>query len=297
MFLCDRVINAAYAVETGDFGYGFKKGVRMEAPLDDYFRKAYEENRMIKVTSIADHNAIVGVTYWRITDNNTIYFGPFAVRPDMQGRGVGRMMLDEVERIGKERNLAGIEIRVVNWRADLLPWYAKMGYKHIRSEPWPSESKDFILRMPTYFHCMIRPLSYSPPSSETNFFSGGCICGSVRYSVVGLPTQVYYCHCSMCRKTSGSVVGAWLTVPANQLTVSGELSSYRSSVKFMRKFCAACGSQILFTGISSDSEQIELCHGTLDQPSLYPPVNHIWMNSKLHYVKLNDDLLAFDSEP
>jgi GNAT superfamily N-acetyltransferase len=295
-----RVINAAYVVETGDSGYGFKSGNRMSDPLDEHFMKAYQEGRMIKVVS--ECNEIVGATYWRVTENDTIYFGPFAVRPDMQGRKVGKLMLAEIERLAREKNLRGIEIKVVNWRTDLIPWYESMGYQHTQSEPWPSEYDHVLLRNPTFFYSMVRPLASmtvtdGDSSSGEQGFTGGCLCGNVRYSVQSLPNFVYYCHCGKCRKISGSVVGAWLTVPANQLSITGELSTFNSSKEYFRRFCSSCGSHVLFSRSDGKAEFVEICHGTLDQPSRFPPQNHIWSSSKLTFLKLNEELPSFESEP
>ncbi|CAM9144960.1 unnamed protein product, partial [Ectocarpus fasciculatus] len=127
--------------------------------------------------------------------------------------------------------------------------------------------------------------------------TGGCLCGAVRYSISTPPKHVYYCHCSKCRKVSGSVVGAWLTIPAAHLSISGELSTYQSSETFYRKFCGNCGSHILFKSVDEDAEFVEICHGSLDIPMAQPPQNHIWVGSRLHYVDLNTELPAFDSEP
>ena len=53
--------------------------------------------------------------------------------------------------------------------------------------------------------------------------TGGCLCGAVRYEVRGEPVHVGRCHCTDCRKESGSaftVYGQW---PADRFTVTGEL--------------------------------------------------------------------------
>jgi hypothetical protein len=57
--------------------------------------------------------------------------------------------------------------------------------------------------------------------------SGGCICGSVRYTVRGEPFHVGRCHCGDCRKRSGStytIYGQW---PREAFTVEGEYATYQ----------------------------------------------------------------------
>lgn len=155
-FTCYSVINKAYDIETGDSGVAFKRGKRMDVPLDDYFLAAYNEGRMFVVIE-KETGSIVGATYWHLTDCNTIYFGPFAVRPDMQGRKIGKMMINEIERIGREKGVEGIDIRVVNWRTDLIPWYESLGYQQLGTSQWPSASVQVLTR-PSHFVEMRRSL-------------------------------------------------------------------------------------------------------------------------------------------
>jgi len=41
---------------------------------------------------------------------------------------------------------------------------------------------------------------------------GGCLCGAVRYRMVGAPLSSAICHCASCRRASGAPTVAWLTV-------------------------------------------------------------------------------------
>jgi GNAT superfamily N-acetyltransferase len=150
------VINFAYAVETGTTGYGFKSGQRLTHPYDGTLRAAYEEGRIFCAID-KTLESIVGVTYWEVTKNNGLYFGPFAVLPEMQGRGIGKLMLNELNRIAKEKSLTHIEIKVVNHRTDLIPWYESLGYKHTSISDWPSSHLDVLTR-PTHFLHMVKKL-------------------------------------------------------------------------------------------------------------------------------------------
>jgi GNAT superfamily N-acetyltransferase len=117
-------VNAAYAIESGCEGVSFKKGLRLSDPYERNFVKAYEDGRIIKVSR---HQEIVGITYWEMKSQCTLYFGPFAVRPDCQGKGIGRIMLEEIERLTSLHSATAIDISVVNHRSDLLPWYTSLG--------------------------------------------------------------------------------------------------------------------------------------------------------------------------
>src|ERR1700721_201154 len=74
---------------------------------------------------------------------------------------------------------------------------------------------------------------------------GGCLCGGVRYEINGKLGETGLCHCSMCRKNSGSAFMACTQVAAKDFKwTQGEdlLGSYESSPGAKRMFCKNCGS-------------------------------------------------------
>jgi hypothetical protein len=76
-------------------------------------------------------------------------------------------------------------------------------------------------------------------TSET--VTGGCLCGTVRFTV-RLPTAFCgHCHCSMCRRNHGAAYVTWVAVPRDQLSIEqglGELTRYESSLHGSRSFCS-----------------------------------------------------------
>jgi ribosomal protein S18 acetylase RimI-like enzyme len=66
------------------------------------------------------------------------YMGLLAVRPDMQGRQLGRQMVDACEQLVRERGAGRIVISVVNVRPKLIAWYERRGYvKTGETKPFP----------------------------------------------------------------------------------------------------------------------------------------------------------------
>ena len=45
-------------------------------------------------------------------------------------------------------------------------------------------------------------------------YSGGCLCGSVRYRATGKPIAPTHCHCETCRRVSGAAFMTWVSVAA-----------------------------------------------------------------------------------
>jgi GNAT superfamily N-acetyltransferase len=56
------------------------------------------------------------------------YLGLFAVRPGMQGRGVGTTMLAAAEALAREWGVSRLELTVLNHRPELLAWYERLGF-------------------------------------------------------------------------------------------------------------------------------------------------------------------------
>jgi hypothetical protein len=84
----------------------------------------------------------------------------------------------------------------------------------------------------------------------TNFpVSGGCICGSVRYTVIGPAICVVHCHCSQCRRSHASLVGTGATIAKNQVLIDrGEanLATFEGPPGIQRQFCQTCGCSLFY---------------------------------------------------
>lgn len=102
---------------------------------------------------------------------------------------------------------------------------------------------------------------------------GGCACGAVRFVTRGAPLRVGLCHCLTCRKAHASAFNPFVVFRREQVEVTGELRSWKSSAGYDRRFCPHCGSRLF--GISGD--EIELSLGSYDQPGLFEPRYENWI--------------------
>jgi hypothetical protein len=76
---------------------------------------------------------------------------------------------------------------------------------------------------------------------------GKCICGSVEFEVVGATSSLYQCHCSLCRKQSGSSSNTATIVDTEHfrwLAGQEHISSWVKDTGFRSDFCAKCGSPV-----------------------------------------------------
>ncbi|MET4677350.1 MULTISPECIES: GNAT family N-acetyltransferase [unclassified Luteibacter] len=75
------------------------------------------------------------------------YFGMFSVHPPAQGTGIGRLMIDEVERIARDEWASErVEMTVIDIRAELIAWYERRGYRRTgKTKPFPYGDERFGL--------------------------------------------------------------------------------------------------------------------------------------------------------
>jgi ribosomal protein S18 acetylase RimI-like enzyme len=75
------------------------------------------------------------------------YFGMFAVRPTLQGAGLGKSVLAQAERLAREEwGAAEMHMTVISVRGDLIAWYERRGYARTgRMSPFPYGDERFGL--------------------------------------------------------------------------------------------------------------------------------------------------------
>ena len=73
------------------------------------------------------------------------YFGMFAVRPELQGGGLGKAVLAEAERIARDDwRLGKLRMTVIDVRDELIAWYQRRGYRRTGiSKPFPYGDERF----------------------------------------------------------------------------------------------------------------------------------------------------------
>ena len=83
-------------------------------------------------------------------------------------------------------------------------------------------------------------------------YSGGCACGSIRYTGAREPVAMINCHCSDCQLSSGAPFASGIVVMTADLEISGTPKSYAvrgsSGGLATRSFCADCGTPLFTQG-------------------------------------------------
>jgi hypothetical protein len=124
----------------------------------------------------------------------------------------------------------------------------------------------------------------------SNAVEGGCLCGAVRYRATGESLARALCHCRTCRRASGAPSVAWVVFRmADFAFIADRPASFGSSPGVVRTFCGKCGTPLTYQH-ESKSDTIDVTTVSLDAADDFPPTKEIWIEQKLAWERLNDDL-------
>jgi len=117
-------------------------------------------------------------------------------------------------------------------------------------------------------------------------YTGECLCGAVRYRIEAeAPKAMYLCHCTRCRRETGTIHGANVFFREGTLTFErGEERLGRFALEGTRKkrwFCQTCASPMP----RQDTDGlIVLPAGSLDDGSMLTPDAHIFQDSRAEWA-------------
>lgn len=130
-------------------------------------------------------------------------------------------------------------------------------------------------------------------TEPTNSYSGSCLCGAVRYEVLGALRPIIYCHCTQCRKTTGNFVASTASA-AEDLTFMEDtgLEWYQSSPEAERGFCSKCGASLFWRPRTGD--RVAIFAGTLDMPTGLKAVAHIFTADASDFLTIADGVQQYE---
>jgi hypothetical protein len=103
-------------------------------------------------------------------------------------------------------------------------------------------------------------------------YSGKCLCGQVKLSARGEPLRVGICHCTSCRKESGSAFTFYGVWPAYQFEHVGLTFEFRG-----QHSCPRCGASVF----SVDDREAEIKLGVLaEAPTALTPSYELWVRRR-----------------
>lgn len=135
---------------------------------------------------------------------------------------------------------------------------------------------------------------------ENNKISGSCLCGKVSYQFEG-PIRIFqYCHCSRCRKFTGSAHASSILIdPPNFEWLSGEEHVGRFELTeakhYATSFCKHCGSSLPW--LTQSGKAVIVPAGTLDDDPQARPIHNVYYADRAPWYEDAGSLIKYDALP
>ena len=125
---------------------------------------------------------------------------------------------------------------------------------------------------------------------------GSCLCGALQFVITGEPARFYHCHCSRCRKATGTGHASNVFITNATLSWTGDTSLMKTyklpeAQRFARTFCTQCGGPL--PRMMGDSGQVFAPAGTLDDEPNIKPQARIFQSSKASWSCEGDGVPCF----
>lgn len=129
--------------------------------------------------------------------------------------------------------------------------------------------------------------------------AGSCLCGAARFEITGDFQSFFLCHCSHCRKDTGSAHAANLfstTAKLSWLAGEEKARTYRlPETRHQKSFCSDCGSAL--PRVEIDGALLVVPAGSLDTPLQRRPDAHIFVASRADWDDHLENIRSFASFP
>lgn len=115
---------------------------------------------------------------------------------------------------------------------------------------------------------------------------GEFLCGEVAFEIEGELPNLYQCHCSLCRKATGSTANAATFVEGKRfcwLSGQSNISSFQKPTGYRSDFCSVCGS--LVPNQLRDTDLIWVPAGLLDEGTASQVSVHLHLSSSAPWAQ------------
>jgi hypothetical protein len=137
-------------------------------------------------------------------------------------------------------------------------------------------------------------------TNSTARYTGGCLCGALRYEARGTPSYAGHCYCVDCQKVSGSGFVPFIGFSSAAVHFTGATRAFTSKAAnggdAVRNFCALCGS-LVFGGLQGEFTSFTIYAGSLDDRSSFRPRVAIFARDRPPWALIPPSLTVFETTP
>ncbi len=128
-------------------------------------------------------------------------------------------------------------------------------------------------------------------------YFGSCLCGAIKIELTGRISDIIHCHCSLCRKNSGTAYATNGFVNTSEFTLidpGKKLAAYEFKSGKNRHFCSVCASPI-YSSNAENPEKLRIRLGILDSDINERPMSHNFVTSRASWDDLDAKLPRYQA--
>lgn len=123
----NRLVNSAYRGESSRKGWATEADLIDGTRIDEAAMLDLIRDKNTTILKYEENNEILGCVELRI-ENESLYLGMLTVNPDLQAKGIGKILMTAGEDFGRRNNCKKVKMTVVSVRDKLIAWYERHGY-------------------------------------------------------------------------------------------------------------------------------------------------------------------------
>lgn len=128
-------------------------------------------------------------------------------------------------------------------------------------------------------------------------YKGSCLCGAINVELSGSISDIIHCHCSLCRKNSGTAYATNGFINTSEFKVidpQKKLGFFEFKPGKKRHFCTVCASPI-FSSNADNPSKLRVRLGLLDSDIEERPISHNFVSSKANWDDLDAALPHYET--
>ena len=137
------LINSAYRGEQSKQGWTTEADLLDGIRTDEEGLKELMNQESSVILKFTEGNQVQGCVHLK-QEENKLYLGMLTVSPQLQNKGIGKILLAAAEEEARKRNCIAVFMSVISIRKELINWYEKHGYVNTgKRKPFPEDDPRF----------------------------------------------------------------------------------------------------------------------------------------------------------
>lgn len=124
----NQLVNSAYRGDTSREGWTTEADLLDGTRIDEAAMRDLIEKPGTVILTYREAGELLGCVELRMQDNK-LYLGMLSVKPDTQGKGIGKKLMLAAEDYARQQNIKAIFMMVISVRNELIDWYIRHGYR------------------------------------------------------------------------------------------------------------------------------------------------------------------------